>query len=377
MKLPKIEMNKHRKKLLFLLISGAIGIILLVIGGYQLLEFTDSTEFCGDLCHKVMYPEYTAHAASPHSNVACAQCHVGYGGGYLVRSKISGIPQLFAVTFNTYERPIPAPVQNLRPARATCEECHRPSRFAGDLVETHTTYASDEANTETVDTRIMRVGGGEQEVASGIHWHINAKVYYLADDAARQDIIWVGVDRGTGYFTEYYDPAKIGEITPERITKEARLMDCIDCHNRTAHDFPTPDTLINEAMAQGKIDSSLPYIKKEALAALDPISPDLATADSKVAAIEDFYKTNYPDVYAAKADAIADAISALDDVATQTTFPYMGVTPTTYINNIGHIDSPGCFRCHGKLVAYGGPDAGQPISKDCDLCHYFTLNEQQ
>ena len=373
MKLPTIEMNKHRKKLLFLLISGAIGIILLVIGGYQLLEFTDSTQFCGELCHKVMYPEYTAHAASPHSNVACAQCHVGYGGGYLVRSKISGIPQLFAVTFNTYPKPIPAPVQNLRPARATCEECHRPSRFAGDLVETHTTYASDEANTETVDTRIMRVGGGEQEVASGIHWHINAKVYYLADDAERQDIIWVGVDRGNGVMEEYVDPSKISEITQARIDKDARLMDCIDCHNRTAHDFPTPDTLIDEAMTQGKIDTALPYIKKEGLAALDPINPSLKVADAKVEAIKDYYKTNYPQVYATQSEAIDNAIAALENVAKLTTFPYMHVTPTTYINNIGHIDSPGCFRCHGKLVAYGGPNAGQVISKDCDLCHYFTL----
>jgi nitrate/TMAO reductase-like tetraheme cytochrome c subunit len=373
MKLPTIEMNKHRKKLLFLLISGAFGIILLVIAGYQLLEFTDSTQFCGELCHKVMYPEYTAHAASPHANVACAQCHVGYGGGYLVRSKISGIPQLFAVLFNTYPRPIETPVQNLRPARATCEECHQPSRFAGDLVETHTTYASDESNTETVDTRVLRVGGGEQEVASGIHWHINAKVYYLADDKDRQDIIWVGVDRGTGYFEEYVDPSKISEITPDRIAKQARLMDCIDCHNRTAHDFPTPDTLIDEAMTQGKIDTSLPYIKKEGLAAVDPISPSLDAAYAKIAAIKDFYKTDYPDVYATKGAAIDEAITALDNVAKLTTFPHMNITPETYINNIGHIDSPGCFRCHGKLVAYGGANAGQAISNDCDLCHYFTL----
>ncbi len=377
MKLPTIVMDKHRKKLLFLLISGAIGIILLVIGGYQLLEFTDSTEFCGELCHKVMYPEYTAHNASPHSNVACAQCHVGYGGGYLVRSKISGVPQLFAVLFNTYERPISTPVQNLRPARETCEECHRPDRFAGDLVVTDTTYDTDEANTAHVDTRIMRVGGGEQEVASGIHWHINAKVYYLVDDAQRQDIIWVGVDRGTGYFTEYYDPAKIGEITPDRISREARLMDCIDCHNRATHQFSSPNDLIDIAMVQGKIDPSLPYIKKEGLAALDPVNSSLDAAYAKVAAIEDFYRQNYPDVYAAKAAAIADAIDALDNVAKLTTFPWMHITWTTYIDNIGHITSPGCFRCHGKLVAYGGPDAGQVISKNCDLCHYFTLNEQQ
>jgi hypothetical protein len=371
--LPTIIMDKHRKKLLFLLLSGAVGIILLVIAGYQLLEFTDSTEFCGELCHQVMYPEYTAHQASPHSRVACAQCHVGYGGGYLIRSKISGIPQLFAVLFNTYPRPIETPVQNLRPARDTCEDCHRPERFAGDLVKTHTTFDTDEANTEHVDTRILRVGGGELEVASGIHWHVHADVYYLADDQERQDIVWVGVDRGDGYFTEYYEPAKLSEITPERIDKEKRLMDCVDCHNRATHVFNSPDELIDIAMTQGKIDPSLPFIKKIGLTALDPANSSLEAADAKLDAIRDFYQENYPEVYTSQGSDIDEAITELKDIARLTTFPEMHITWKTYIDNAGHTDSPGCFRCHGKLEAYGGPNSGQVIDKDCDACHYFSL----
>jgi hypothetical protein len=373
MRLPRIEMNKHRKKLLFLLISGALGMIMLVIGGYQLLEFTDSTEFCGELCHKVMYPEYTVHQASPHSRVACAQCHVGYGGGYLVRSKISGVPQLFAVLFNTYPRPISTPVENLRPARDTCEECHRPERFAGDLVKTHTTFDEDEANTKHVDTRILRVGGGEQEVASGIHWHIAASVYYLADDEARQDIIWVGVDRGDGYFTEYYDPDKLSEITPDRIAKEARLMDCVDCHNRATHIYSSPDDLINISMAQGRIDPTLPYIKKEGMEALDPANPSLDEAYGKIEAIKDYYRLNYPDIFSKRGGDIEAAIAELKNIAKLTTFPYMHIDWNTYIDNVGHTQWPGCFRCHGKLEAYGGANSGQVIDKDCDACHYFSL----
>ena len=167
-----VSQRLRRDRLIFLMLAGAAGIILLVIGGYQLVQFTDSTAFCGRLCHTVMYPEYTAYQASPHSRVLCVQCHVGPGASYLVKSKISGIPLIFATVFGTYDRPIPTPVKSLRPARDTCEQCHRPERFAGDVVIQHTTYATDEANTPTVDTRVMRVGGGEASVAQDIHWHI-------------------------------------------------------------------------------------------------------------------------------------------------------------------------------------------------------------
>ena len=138
--------KRHREKLLFLMFGGAIGIILLVMGGYQLIEFSDSTAFCGRLCHEVMYPEYTTYQDSPHSRVLCSECHVGSGAGYLVKSKLSGVPQILAVATGSYERPIPTPVKNLRPARETCEQCHRPERFAGDLIRVHTTYQEDEAN---------------------------------------------------------------------------------------------------------------------------------------------------------------------------------------------------------------------------------------
>jgi len=243
--------------------AGAVGIILLVIGGYQLLEFMDSTAFCGRLCHQVMYPEYTAYQASPHSRVSCSECHVGSGANYMVRSKLSGVPLIFSTLSGTYDRPIPIPVENLRPALETCEQCHRPERFAGDLVRVHTTYETDEANTEHVDTRVLRVGGGELEVARDIHWHIAANVYYLALDKERQEIGWVGVEDSNGRITEYIDPNKASEISPERIDNEKRLMDCMDCHNRATHIFHSPEELIDMALAQGKIDKDLPFIKRE------------------------------------------------------------------------------------------------------------------
>ncbi len=268
--------------------AGAIGIILLVIGGYQLIEFTDSTAFCGRLCHEVMYPEYTAYQTSPHSRVLCSECHVGSGVSYLVKSKLTGVPQLVAVTTGSYSRPISTPVENLRPARETCEQCHRPERFAGELVRVHTTYETDEANTEKVDTRVLRVGGGEFEVARDIHWHIAAKVWYLSMDKERQEIGWVGVEDNQGEITEYVDPERAAEIIPQLAKEEIRLMDCMDCHNRATHIFRSPDELIDIVLTQERIDRSLPYIKREGLNALDPPNTSLDEADAKVEAIEEF-----------------------------------------------------------------------------------------
>ncbi len=364
------DRRRHRGKLLFLMSAGAMGIVLLVIGSYQLVEFSDSTAFCGQLCHEVMYPEYTAYQASPHSRVNCSHCHVGSGADYLVRSKLTGIPLIFTTLTRSYDRPIPTPVQNLRPASETCEQCHRPEYFTGDLVRVHTTYLTDEANTAKVDTRILRVGGGELEVARDTHWHIGANVYYLALDQKRIEIAWVGVETNNGELTEYIDPERAAEVTTERIDEEKRLMDCMDCHNRATHIFRSPGELIDTALTQGQLDSSLPYLKRESLKALDPANSSLAEAFNKIEAIREFYHTSYPQIYSSKQEAINHAITVLQEIARLTTFPDMKVTWNTYADNIGHT---GCFRCHSKLIATSGSQKDQVINADCNLCHYLEL----
>jgi nitrate/TMAO reductase-like tetraheme cytochrome c subunit len=368
-----MEQSRLRHKLTFLMFAGAISILLLALGTYQLIEFTDSTAFCGRLCHDVMYPEYTAYQASPHSRVTCAACHVGSGADYLVRSKISGIPLVIDTLAGTYERPIPLPVVNLRPARDTCEQCHRPERFAGDLVRVHTSYDTDEANTEQVDTRVLRIGGGELEVARDIHWHIAARVWYLPLDEQRQEIAWIGVEDSNGQLTEYVDPDKSAEVNPQRLEAEKRLMDCMDCHNRATHIFRSPEELIDQALAQGTIDADLPFIKREGLETLDPPNPSLEEATARVEAIKEFYRTSYPQVYQEKEQAVDEAITELKDIARLTTFPHMQITWETYIDNSGHTESPGCLRCHGKLVATTGEQIGSSVSIDCEACHYFEL----
>jgi nitrate/TMAO reductase-like tetraheme cytochrome c subunit len=366
------EQKVRSARLIFLMVAGAIGIMLLVIGVYQLVEFMDSTAFCGELCHNVMYPEFTTFQASPHSRVTCSECHVGSGADYLVRSKLSGLPLVVTTITGTYDRPIRTPVENLRPARETCQQCHRPEIFLGDVVRVHTTYLQDEVNTEKVDTRVLRIGGGEAEVARDIHWHIAAEVWYLPLDRQRQDIAWVGVVDKNGDLTEYYDMERVAEASPERVQEEGRLMDCIDCHNRATHVFQSPEELIDHAIVQGRIDRSLPYIKREAMKALNTLSPSLEEAYRKVDAIEDFYRANHPDVFQRQRAVISSTVTVLKEIAKLTTFPEMNVSWQTYNDEVSHIESPGCLRCHGKLVQTTvGPGKDKPVRDDCQLCHYF------
>jgi hypothetical protein len=365
---------RRRRRLVFFLVAGIVEIVLLAVGGYRFAQWMDSPQFCGELCHSVMKPQYTVYEISPHAHVDCVACHVGPGAAWLVKSKISGIPQIFAVVFNAYDRPIASPVKNLRPARETCEECHWPAKFSGDIVRVFSHYNEDEKNSEEVKSLVFRVGGGAKDTAKGIHWHISAKVWYLPLNEKRTEIGWVGVEDSNGNLVEYVDPDKMPAVNRELVQREKRLMDCIDCHNRATHVFQSPSELIDRAMAEGKIDRSLPYFKREAVVALSTPSSSLNQAYARIQAVEAFYKTTYTVVYAQKKDAISRSIAQLQEIARMTTFPEMHVTWETYANQIGHQETPGCFRCHGKLVASGGPTTGKSIGSDCSTCHY-TLPE--
>ncbi len=76
---PKIDLNDRAQR--SAVISFATFLIVFVMvstaGSYKAYEYTESVAFCGQLCHTVMSPEYTAYQLSPHARVACAECHVG------------------------------------------------------------------------------------------------------------------------------------------------------------------------------------------------------------------------------------------------------------------------------------------------------------
>ncbi|MCL4458605.1 MAG: cytochrome C [Chloroflexi bacterium] len=373
---PVLDLNVPRQQQTFALFAVATVFILALLGtvSYQSTEFMDSVTFCGQTCHTVMKPEYTAYLRSPHARVPCTSCHIGPGASWFVKSKLSGTYQIIATLFNTYPHPIPVPIKDLRPARETCEKCHWPEKFYSDKMMVFNRYASDEKNTEQKIFLLVKTGGGNERtgVSMGIHWHMNIRneIRYIATDPERQNIPWVQVKSPNGEITEYMSTAS--PLTPQQIqAAEKRDMDCMDCHNRPTHIFYPPGRAVDDALGAKRIDVSLPYIKKKAVEALTtPYSTTEQAMEGIARAIDSYYKTSYPDIYAAKGKAIQTAITSLQQIYRENVFPSMKVTWDTYWDNIGHVDSPGCFRCHdGKHRSADG----RIIRLECNICHSIPM----
>jgi len=355
--------------LFFALTVANFGI--LGVSSYHGLEYMDSTEFCGLRCHTVMAPEYAAYVNSPHSRVACVECHIGPGAGWFVRSKLDGTRQVVAVALGTYSRPIPSPVEHLRPARETCEQCHWPQKFHGDRLVVKKKYADDEANTETFTALVLKVGGQDARGNLGIHGrHLDAgsRITYVAD-AKRTTIPWVSYVDDSGQTVEYF---KGDDPTPPQ--GERRQMDCVDCHNRPTHAFQLPERAVDEALAAGRMSPKLPWLKKQAVALLRSEYPDQDTALKSIAeGIERFYRDEHPDVYAKDKALVEQAGKAAAAIYGRNVFPNMKVTWGTHPNHIGHEDFAGCFRCHDD--EHKSRD-GRVISQDCNACHNILAMDE-
>jgi nitrate/TMAO reductase-like tetraheme cytochrome c subunit len=351
--------------------------IILSVGSYRSAEYMDSAAFCGQTCHTVMQPEYTAYQNSPHQRVSCVQCHIGPGASWFVRSKLSGVRQVLAVTFHTYDHPIPSPVEQLRPARETCEQCHWPMMFTGDRLVVRKKYSDDEKNTPLTTVLLIKIGGHNGQMAVGIHGRhldVKSRVQYVATDRQRQVIPRVTYVDDNGKKVDFLSTD--AKPTPEQLAAgESRAMDCIDCHNRPAHTFQSADRAVDQAMSEGFISTDLPFIKKKATEALKVGYSDRDDAARRIAAsLTDFYRTSYPDVVRDKRAALDAAVQEIREIYLRNVFPEMNVTWGTYPNNLGHADFPGCFRCHDG--SHSTAD-GRTISNDCDTCHSLLAVEEQ
>lgn len=344
---------------------------------YKGVEYMDSAQFCGQTCHTVMEPEYAAYVDSPHSRVSCVECHIGPGAPWFVKAKISGVRQVFAVALKTYSRPIPSPVHDLRPARDTCEHCHWPQKFTGDKFLVRTKYADDEKNTPSTSVLLLKIGGRTAEGLVGIHGrHLSdaERIEYVSTDGRRQVIPLVTYIDDAGKKIEYVSTET--KLTTEQLTNaERRKMDCMDCHNRPTHAFDMPDRAVDKAMSEGRISTKLPFVKREAVAALKATYPDRATASQKIpAAIGDFYRTKYPSVFQNDRAGVETAAEKVKAIYLRNIFPEMGVTWGSHPNNIGHEDFLGCFRCHdGKHKS----SDGKVIADDCESCHQVLALEEE
>jgi hypothetical protein len=370
---PYIDLNdpSHRNAFFIFTITTIIVLFLSTLGSFKAYHITESVEFCGTLCHQVMEPEHTAYLNSPHANVACVECHVGSGASWYVKSKLSGMHQVYAVLTKTYPRPIETPLHDLRPARETCEKCHWPQKFYARSLWTNKYFLADSLNTEWDIILQMKTGPEYSGLGlrEGIHWHINPEVNieYISENDKRESISYVKyTNKSTGKVTIYRNESN--PVTDSLISASStRVMDCIDCHNRPSHNYKSPTVYFNKAMLTGAVSKSIPYFKKAAMDILKEKFTDKDTAMMKIQdGITAFYKTSYSDYYEKNKELINNSVASVQLAFNQNTFPKMKVSYDYYPEHIGHLESDGCFRCHNNSFK---SEDGRTISRDCSLCH--------
>ena len=355
-----LSQPRDRRVLLAFLTGSTLFLFMTAVGSYYSFQFTESVQFCGQACHTVMQPEMVTYQRSPHARVPCADCHIGPGAAWWVRSKLSGTYQVYATLFKKYPTPVPTPVRNLRPAQETCEQCHWPAEFVGNLDRTYVGYLSEETNPVFTVRLLLKVGGGDPThgPVGGIHWHMNVanKVQYIATDPGRQKIPWVRLTDPQGVVTEYRTPGFTNDIS----NYEIRTVDCIDCHNRPSHRYTPPDEAVSLAMRLGRIDPTLPWIKTNAVWFLTRPYTDQDQALKTIAA---GLTERYPNDARTQA-----AITSVQTIYRDNFFPKMKADWRAYPDNIGHKNWAGCTRCHDdNHVAKDGKR--KIVFKDCNQCH--------
>lgn len=343
-----------------------LNVLFLSVASFRTMSFMDSPKFCGTACHSVMNPEWMTYQDSPHARVRCVDCHVGEGVGALVASKLNGAYQMLSVTFNLYEKPIPTPVHNLRPARETCEKCHWPDKFYGSRLKTIVKYEKNEESTPKYTTLNLKVDAGSEVGESGIHWHIGEdnKVRYASVDDKRREMIWAEVEQPDGSFKRYTNK-NLSRSKPN--SESIRTMDCVDCHNRATHIYEDPNKAIDTRIRSGEIDHSLPYIKREGLKAITKTFTEKQLGLDVIRIhMERYYRDNYPNIANSKSEEIEKAILTLQSTYDKNIHPSMNIDWNSYVNHIGHDKEIGCFRCHNQNMV---DEQGVHIQNDCTLCH--------
>ncbi|MGE3578702.1 MAG: NapC/NirT family cytochrome c [Vicinamibacterales bacterium] len=363
---PVLDFRNARQRTIALavLVLTAVNLIIVSLAAYGGVHYMETSEFCGQVCHATMEPQFVAHQGGPHARIACVNCHVGEGADALVQSKLQGLRQLMHVATGRVPRPVPSSPHRMRPARETCERCHWPDKFHGDRPVVARSFASDEGNTESATRLTLHLGGTNPElgIAAGIHGraHVAGRVEFVATDTERQQIPYVRYTDPAGVVTEF---VARGTDRASFAAQPAHRMDCLDCHDRPAHAFSvSADRAVDAAIAEGRLPRDVPFLRREVIAAVGGTYATREAARAGIAA-------RLQAAYAARGlapDRIRQVVGGAQDVYVRNVFPAMRVTFGTYGNNLGHMDSPGCFRCHDdEHVAADGRTIGQ----DCESCH--------
>jgi hypothetical protein len=363
---PVLDLNhaSARRIALTVVALTAVNVVIVALATVKGVEYVDSVPFCGGVCHTPMEPESVAHRGGPHARVTCTSCHVGPGAAGFADAKLGGGRRLVAVMRGNYARPIAAPVHDLPTTQGTCERCHDPRAWIGDRLRKVPVFNDDETSSDATEVLTVFAGGGgwARGGPQGAHWHASPdhRVEYVATDARRDTIAWVRVVDRDGKTRDY---AAAGASPATIPAGERRVMDCVDCHNRTGHPFAISTArAVDEGLASGLLPS-LPFIRREAVLALDAA----AGTEGRMGAgkrLEAFYAGSYPAL--AGDPRLRRAAAGLDALEARHVFPTMKVAFGTYPDRAGHSDDKGCFRCHDDEHKTAD---GRAISQDCELCH--------
>ncbi len=365
------EINIHdpvfRHGLDFVIIATLINFAIVGTACYRGVAYMDTVSFCGAACH-VMLPENTAYHISSHAGVACTECHVAPGPAGYVHAKLNGTKQLLEVIFQNSPKPIMAD-NKVPTAAVTCLGCHNPADYKGDKLRVSSSYADDEVNTHTSSLTMLHVGGRDSFARlSGIHGAHMGKIQYISTDSTNQTIPWVGKTESNGSVTEF--------VTGDRkiaVKGTKRTMDCIDCHDTVGHAFDTPEDALNRDMAMGSPSASLPFVHKEGLQLLKaPYSSREVASEQIPLKLITFYRSQYPVVWNGQRPQVYAAARTLVTIYSSNIFPSMKVGWGTHPDNAGHLNSPGCFRCHD-----GNHNASptRSITNDCSVCHNLLVSD--
>lgn len=366
-RMPVIDLNNHRHTLVLFAVAGVTLLFLVIsgVGGYRAYHYTESVAFCGTACHAVMKPEYTAYGNSPHAHVDCVKCHIGPGTGAFVQAKLNGLRQVKSVVTGNFEKPIPGMAHRMRPARETCLACHWPNHQYGSVERRRTYFKPDEENSAYAIRMLLHVGGGDPDSrkARGIHYHMGPanRIEFIATDSQLQEIPWVRHTDRDGKVSIYQTTDPESALSKAQVAAAAvRDMDCLDCHNRPAHRYLSPNASLDSAMTAGIIDTRKLADFKYTAAEL--LLGEYASQDDGLRAIEKGLRDTYESV----GPELDRAVKEVKRIYATSFFPEMKVNWRAYPDNSNHFISKGCFRCHDDQHTN---ESGKTISKDCRLCH--------
>ena len=368
----KLSPQAKRKTLTVLVVS--IVVVLAGIVGILGWEFSNSNTFCAVICHNVHPEESYAHKASQHAKVTCVECHMGRLPMLKIAAvKVTHSAHLWGMIAG-YERPLTSP--SMPASRKSCEGCHAEQSHLRDSVLVRKHYEPNEANTETTIQLTLRTGPSwaRKLGGKGVHWHLGKEnqVRFIAIDEQNLNIPWVESTEAGGKTVVYTDVTQ--PLTNEEIAQsEKKVMECIDCHNRVGHPFLNPETVVDNALAQGYLDRRFPFIKARLV---NLLQQEYASEEEALDLVEEAsaqYQKDFPNIpeeypedYDRFKEFARERRKAIANWLVRSKFRHPGVSWQSFQDMSGHKYTPGCFRCHnGKHL----DEEGNPISVNCTTCH--------